>query len=138
LDRVVFRNIAAFALASARMAHASQRNNVIARNIAQADTPGFKAQDVEQFGFSSMVARGPDAGSPKATRPGHLEVRTVASPARAEVVTAPATNETPDGNTVDLEEQIVKAAETRATFELASTLYAKNLSLLRTVLSRGS
>jgi flagellar basal-body rod protein FlgB len=119
------------------MAHASQRNSIIARNIANADTPGFKAQDVERFDFGGMVAQSPDARAPKSTRAGHLGAEAVPAASRARVVTPPATAESPDGNTVDLEEQMVQAAETRATFELASTLYAKNLSLLRTVLSRG-
>jgi flagellar basal-body rod protein FlgB len=48
----------------------------------------------------------------------------------------PATDESPDGNTVTLEEQMVKAAETRGQFELAATLYSKHLSLLRTAIGR--
>jgi flagellar basal-body rod protein FlgB len=133
----VFRDIAAFALASARMAHASQRNSIIARNIANADTPGFKAQDVERFDFGSMAAKGQDALVPKSTRPGHVAVEATHAAAGARVVTPDASGESPDGNTVTLEEQMVEAAETRANFELASTLYSKNLSLLRTVLGRG-
>jgi flagellar basal-body rod protein FlgB len=121
-----------FALASARLAHASQRNAVVARNIAHADTPGFKAQDVAAFDFEGALP----AMEPKATRPGHA-VGT-APPGRLEVETrdAPATDESPDGNTVSLEEQMVQAAETRGQFELAATLYAKHLSLLRTAIGR--
>ena len=37
---------------------------------------------------------------------------------------------------VSLEEQMVLAAETRGDFELAATLYAKHLSLLRTAIGR--
>jgi flagellar basal-body rod protein FlgB len=53
-----------------------------------------------------------------------------------EVRDAPASDESPDGNTVSLEEQMVHAAETRGRFELAATLYAKHLSLLRTAIGR--
>jgi flagellar basal-body rod protein FlgB len=123
-----------FALASARLAHASQRNAVIARNVAHADTPGFKAQDVAAFDFDGAPAA--TAAAPKATRPGHA---TAPSPLRrpdAEVSAAPATDESPDGNTVSLEEQMVQAAETRGQFELAATLYAKHLSMLRTAIGR--
>jgi flagellar basal-body rod protein FlgB len=122
-----------FALASARLAHASQRTAVIARNIANADTPGFKAQDVAAFDFDRPPAAAA-AAPPKATRPGH-----VASPAgrpEVEVRAVPATDESPDGNTVSLEEQMVQAAETRGQFELAATLYAKHLSMLRTAIGR--
>jgi flagellar basal-body rod protein FlgB len=119
------------------MAHASQRNSIIARNIANADTPGFKARDIEPFDFGSMMAKSSDALVPKVTRPGHVAVETPHAAPRARVVTPDASGESPNGNTVTLEEQMVQAAEIRANFELASTLYSKNLSLLRTVLSRG-
>lgn len=123
-----------FALSAARLAHASQRNAVIARNVAHADTPGFKAQDVAAFDFERMVAA--TAVQPKATRPGHAVGRSPLGPAEVEVHDAPATGESPDGNTVSLEEQMVLAAATRGQFELAATLYAKHLSLLRTAIGR--
>lgn len=123
-----------FALSAARLAHASQRNAVIARNIAHADTPGFKAQDVAAFDFGSMVAA--TATQPKATRPGHTGGGSPLARAEVEVADAPATGEKPNGNTVLLEEQMVLTAETRGDFELAATLYAKHLSLLRTAIGR--
>ena len=123
-----------FALSAARLAHASQRNAVIARNVAHADTPGFKAQDVAAFDFEHMAAA--TAAQPKATRPGHAVGRSPLGQAEVKVRDAPATDESPDGNTVSLEEQMVLAAETRGDFELAATLYAKHLSLLRTAIGR--
>jgi flagellar basal-body rod protein FlgB len=126
-----------FALASARLAHASQRNAVVARNIAHADTPGFKAQDVAAFDFErSITAAG--VTEPKATRPGHAVGQAAPGRLEVEVRDAPAIDESPDGNTVSLEEQMVQAAETRGHFELAATLYAKHLSLLRTAIGRDS
>jgi flagellar basal-body rod protein FlgB len=121
-----------FALASARLAHASRENAVVARNIAHADTPGFKAQEVAAFDLGAAAS----AVAPKATRPGHATG--MAPPGRpdVEVRDAPASDESPDGNTVSLEEQMVHAAETRGRFELAATLYAKHLSLLRTAIGR--
>lgn len=124
-----------FALSSARLAHASQRNTVIARNIAHADTPGFKAQDVAGFDFERLTATGSAAG-PKATRPGHAVGQLPPGRPEFEVREATATDESPDGNTVSLEHQMVQAAETRGQFELAATLYAKHLSLLRTAIGR--
>jgi flagellar basal-body rod protein FlgB len=122
------------ALASARLAHASQRNTVIARNIAHADTPGFKAQDLAEFDFARMAAS--ESAQPKATRPGHAVAPLPQGRVDVETREVPATDESPDGNTVTLEEQMVKAAETRGQFELAATLYSKHLSLLRTAIGR--
>jgi flagellar basal-body rod protein FlgB len=123
-----------FALSAARLAHASQRNTVIARNFAHADTPGFKAQDIAAFDFGRMVAD--TAVQPTSTRPGHAVGRSPLGRPEVAVEDAPATDESPNGNTVSLEEQMVLAAETRGDFELAATLYAKHLSLLRTAIGR--
>jgi flagellar basal-body rod protein FlgB len=123
-----------FALSAARLAHASQRNAVITHNVAHADTPGFRAQDVAPFDFGGSAAANPVV--PKATRPGHTVGQSPLGRPEAEVRDAPATDESPNGNTVSLEEQMVLAAETRGNFELAATLYAKHLSLLRTAIGR--
>ena len=123
-----------FALSAARLAHASQRNAVIARNIANADTPGFKAKDVAPFDFADVVAA--TSTPPKATRPGHFAGEAPPGRPVIEARDVPGTDESPDGNTVSLEEQMVLAAETRGAFDLAATLYAKNLSLLRTAIGR--
>jgi flagellar basal-body rod protein FlgB len=123
-----------FALSAARLAFSSERNAVIARNVAHADTPGFKAQDVAAFDFESMAAA--TAVQPKATRPGHAGGGSPLGHPEVEVRDAPASDESPNGNTVSLEEQMVLAAETRGDFELAATLYAKHLSLLRTAIGR--
>jgi flagellar basal-body rod protein FlgB len=123
-----------FALSAARLAHASQRNAVIARNVAHADTPGFRAQDVAAFDLGHMVAD--PAAQPTATRPGHAVGRSPLARPEVAVSEAPATDESPNGNTVSLEEQMVLAAETRGNFELAATLYAKHLSMLRTAIGR--
>ena len=118
----MLNKIPVFALASARLAHA--------------DTPGFKAQDVEAFDFVRMAAGNAGDVAPRATRLGHVSAGPIAGRPSAALLTPPASDESPDGNTVSLEEQMVHAAETRGTFELAATLYAKNLALLRTVLGR--
>lgn len=132
----MLKNISVFALASARLAHASRRNEVITRNVANADTPGFKAQDVERFDLGRMLARSEHLRDPKATRAGHVAAAAARASPRPEVIAAAADEESPDGNTVSLEQQMVQAAETKGTFDLAATLYRKNLSLLRTALGR--
>lgn len=57
-------------MARAMTDHAAQRQKIVARNIANADTPGFKAKDLKSFADSY---RG--MGSPiglRSTRPEHV------------------------------------------------------------------
>ena len=52
------------------MKHLSQRQRVIAENIANSETPGFKARTVNEPDFSSLVTvYGASGGKPRVARP---------------------------------------------------------------------
>lgn len=123
-----------FALTSARQAYATARNAVLTGNIANADTPGFKARDLDRFDPGrALEPRGKDA--PTATRPGHSRATPPVEEGFAGRIMA-TSEEAPDGNTVSIEEQLVVAAENRGSFDLASGLYAKNLAMLRIAIGK--
>jgi flagellar basal-body rod protein FlgB len=119
-------------LASALAAHAAARQQAISENVAHADTPGYRARDVADF--ASVL----DASVPfsaKVTRPGHLAFG--ADPRGFETVDAAAFGaETPNGNSVSLEDQMLRAAEVRQEHEMAIGVYAKSLDILRATLTR--
>jgi flagellar basal-body rod protein FlgB len=119
-------------LASALAAHASARQQVIAENVAHADTPGYKARDIADF--AELVDAGP-AFRARMTRPGHMAFG--ADPRgfepREETV---AGAETPNGNSVSLEDQMMRAAAVKSEQELALGVYAKSLAILRTAIVR--
>ncbi len=119
-------------LASALAAHASARQQVIAENVAHADTPGYKARDIADF--ASVVDSGP-AFQARLTRPGHMAFG--ADPRgfepRDDTVMGA---ETPNGNSVSLEDQMMRAADVRQEQELALGVYAKSLEILRTAIVR--
>ncbi len=126
-------DIAMLRLASGLASHSTTRQTVIAENIANADTPGYRARDVG--GFAESFERTVPAFEARATRPGHLafgdtsrgfEVREAALPGA----------ETPNGNSVSLEDQMVRAAEIRQRHDLAIGVYQKSLDVLRTSLGR--
>lgn len=117
-------------MAQAMARHAAARQGVIAENIAQADTPGFRARDLAGFGASYHAAP-----SLKATRPTHLDWgATGAGPAVQVDRSAPAFS--PNGNTVSLEREMMRAAETRQSHELALAIYGSARGVLRSALGR--
>ena len=119
-------------LASALAAHAAARQQVISENIAQADTPGYRARDIADF--AAIVDEGP-AFAARLTRTGHTAFGADPSgfePREAAVFGA----ETPNGNSVSLEEQMIRAAEVRQEHDMALGVYAKALEVLRTVVVR--
>ncbi|CAN5405739.1 hypothetical protein BH10PSE12_BH10PSE12_14780 [soil metagenome] len=95
------------------MKHLSERQRVIAENIANGETPRFKARDVTAPDFSALIAaQDGQRGVPRIARP-RIQITSGmaamgASPPRAasNIVLDRNTTETkPDGNNVTLEEQ---------------------------------
>lgn len=114
--------------------HSAARQSVLAENVANADTPGYKARDIPQF--SEVYQKG-SMGSlaMKSTRSGHLHGGEAMPGVRPEEVTAVGA-ESPNGNTVSLEDQLLKAAEVRQTHSLALGVYSKSMDILRTAMVR--
>jgi flagellar basal-body rod protein FlgB len=100
-----------------RLDFLTDRQKLIAENIANANTPGFNPRDLDAQAFETAMERQARRG----------ESKTIA----ARVVTRPDSETTLDGNAVVLEEQTLRAGETRAAFELGLTLYRKGLDLMR-------
>lgn len=113
-----------------------RRQEVLARNIANADTPGYIPSDLRPF----AVAAGRASGTlPLAsTAPAHLGGTLAPTPAFAEQRDDNATEAMPNGNAVDLEEQMAKLSEVGTAHRLATQLYRKYAGMVRLVAaSRG-
>lgn len=127
------------------MKHLSERQRVIAENIANGETPGFKARTVEAPDFSSLVeVYGANGGKPRVSRPQvHLSGGMAAMGARAPqagsgVMLESDISETkPDGNNVTLEDQLLKMGEVQSDFAAMTNLYRKQIGLLKTAIGRG-
>ena len=121
-------DIGLFRLAERRLSWVDQRQEVLAQNIANADTPGYRARDLAPF-EASLAAQGVPLAR---TNPSHLEGSVASSRGRQERGSGKA----PDGNTISMEEQLGKVADTASTQELVTNLYHKYQGLFRTVLGR--
>src|SRR5690606_4245718 len=108
---------------------------VLAQNIANADTPAYAAQDLKEPTFRALLSGASSRLVMAATAPGHIG-GTEAAKAKAE--NAPDSERTTSGNTVVLEDQMMKVAKTTMDFQLATNLYRKHLSMIKTALGRGA
>ena len=129
----MFEKLELTRMAQALAAHAGARMGVIAQNVAHADTPSYRAGDVASFAES--YAKSQDHLEMRATRAGHfggslegdmppLEIR------RKSLAGAP------NGNSVSLEQEMVKSAEARQDHEMALAIYRNTSSILRASLGR--
>jgi len=114
--------------------HAVARQSILAENVANADTPGYKARDIPQF--SEVYQQGGfGALQMKATRAGHLQGQAGTPAFRAEEVVEVGA-ESPNGNTVSLEDQLLKSAEVRQSHSLALGVYSKSMDIMRSAMVR--
>ena len=118
------------ALAERRLGWLDSRQRVLAQNIANADTPGYRPQDVAPFARLLADAAGPDLA---VTNAAHLAPAGGALRGRADRT---AMERTPNGNAVSLDEQALRIAETDSQHSLAVSLHRKYLALFRTALGR--
>ncbi|MDF2233511.1 FlgB family protein [Albimonas sp. CAU 1670] len=126
-------------LSEALADHAARRQALIARNVAHADTPGYRAADLTAFSDSyaarAAVAENPPF-RPAATRAGHVEGAADAlSGAEVRAAFLPGAA-SPNGNTVALEDQMVRGAEAKLQHEMALGVWRKTLDILRASMER--
>ncbi len=117
----------------------SQRQQVIAQNLANSETPGFKARETAAPDFSALLAAQGDGGAPRVARPGVKITGGMAAlgarqPNGSTIVVDSDTGETkPDGNNVVLEEQMLKMGQLQADYAALTNIYRKQMGLLKIV-----
>jgi flagellar basal-body rod protein FlgB len=131
-----FNKMTLFAAMKKRMAWLTQRQQVIAHNIANSDTPGFKATDLKGFNFTELVRRENMQINMVRTGAQHLGGNRRAIRDFAERQTRHPYETAPAGNSVVLEEQMMKINETSAQHKLMNELYKKHMGLLRVAITK--
>jgi flagellar basal-body rod protein FlgB len=125
-----------FQMMSRRMGWLSDRQRVLADNIANVDTPGYQSRDLRPLDFRRELAQSTARLTPVSTDARHIAPRAASGVDARSQRTRP-TETTISGNTVTVEQEMMKAGETANDYQLATTLYRRHMGLLRTVLSRG-
>lgn len=124
----MFEKLELTRMAQALASHSGARMAVIAENVANADTPGYKAKDLPDF--ATVFA---DPGQLRTTRAGHL---TGAPDAARPAATASRGHESPNGNSVSLEAEMVKSVEARQDHDMALAIYRATSDVIRASLGR--
>lgn len=128
----MFKNLTVFRMAYGMATHAGVRQAAVARNIANADTPGYRPRDVVPY--AETLKETPGADTQKATRAGHLNGQLRDAP--PEVSQRDIAYSDPNGNAVSLEQEILKAVEVKRQHDRATAIYKSSLTILRASLGR--
>jgi flagellar basal-body rod protein FlgB len=135
-------DIPLFGMLKSRLGYLTERQKLVAQNVANADTPGYRPSDLKAFSFqaslmnqgSGAVYRGGRAAPTSGvqmmeTSAAHMAPSSAPSAWRA---TAGADSETTlDGNSVSLEDQMLKMTDARTNYDAAITFYQKSMEMLR-------
>ena len=136
-------DIPLLAMLKSRLGYLSDRQRVIAQNVANADTPGFQAQDLKAFSFhaqvqAASVGAGTVASTPAGvmavTQPGHMQPR--GGKLGAKAVRSPDSERTLDSNGVVLEDEMIKLTDTRMDYDAAVGFYQQSLNMLKTAVRK--
>ena len=126
----MFQNLGIFQTAMSMARHAGFKQALTSQNVANADTPGYRARAVKSF--AEFVPDPADSFSIKATRAGHIggfgKVQVSSVPTR--------TGGDPNGNSVDLDEQILNSVDAKRQHDRALAVYRASLGMLRSALSK--
>jgi len=111
-----------------RMQWHQQRQQVLAENVANADTPNYRPRDLVEPRFDLASPGGPSPLTLTRTDPGHLPAfgdpsDFTSNPNQYQV--------RPAGNAVSLEDEMLKVAQNQMDYQAATQLYTKSLGLLK-------
>ena len=130
-------DIPIFTMLRTRLEWAQERQRVLAENVANSDTPNYRARDLKAPKFEDPTQIAPTAvarvslsrtagghigglglsGTQFRTEKGNYEVR-------------------PTGNAVNLEDEMMKVAATQMDYQAATALYTRSLNLLKIALGK--
>ena len=114
------------------MSFHNARQRVIAENVANSNTPDFTPSDLSQAEFERALRGQQSTGGMqmRATEVGHIRI-SQAGDINFRAEESPDSETTVNGNSVVIEEQMVRASDNRIKYETALALYQKSLGLIR-------
>ena len=135
--RMDLSQIPLFAMLRGRLGYLSERQQVIAQNVANSDTPNYRGRDLVAPKFKDSVAvaaRPIDQVVLAATEPGHIGGSMGGNSSYG--TTKGGYEVRPTGNSVSLEDEMMKVASNQMEYQAATALYTRSLDLLKVALGK--
>ena len=122
-----------------RMEWGQERQRLLAENVANADTPNYRARDLVPLKFPAPTEVEPAtvaSVSLERTEPGHI----AGFAGQSDFASTSKTgyDVQPMGNAVSVEEEMMKVAGNQMDYQAATAVYTRSLALIKTALGKGS
>jgi flagellar basal-body rod protein FlgB len=124
-----------FSMLRTRMNWHQERQRLLAENVANADTPGYRPRDLAPLDFGRQVQASGQLQL-ALTSPAHLAGTGTAGSGFA-VERSGKYEVRPAGNAVNLEDEMIKVAANQMDHQAAISLYARSMGLLKTAIGKG-
>ena len=131
-------NIPLFSALTEKMKWHQTRQGLLAENVANAETPGFRGRDLKAYGFEEHMRNVSVASiATEATNPMHI----VKAGSGADGFDSRQLNNfeiTPEGNGVTLEDEMMKVTTNQMDYQAVTALYTRSIKMIKTALGRSS
>ncbi|MGN6489174.1 MAG: flagellar basal body rod protein FlgB [Devosia sp.] len=112
------------------------RQSLLAENVANSETPGYRGRDLKAFGFEEHMRSLSTARiETAATQPMHISVQGADAdgfgPRRMNSFEI-----TPEGNGVTLEDEMMKVASNQLDYQTITAVYTRSLRILKSALGK--
>lgn len=133
-----YTNLPLFTAMKAKLSYTSERQGVLAQNIANVDTPGYRARDVVPPDFKDVLSRAPGSRLAMTMTSGQHLASGAGSASGHRIVTRASTYEqSPVGNNVSIEEEMMRVSQNQSEYQRTINLYRKTIALFKTALGSG-
>jgi flagellar basal-body rod protein FlgB len=124
-----------FSMLRTRMNWHQERQRLLAENVANAETPGYRPRDLAPLDFGRQVEQASGQLQLALTSPSHL-AGTDALGSSFPVERSGKYDVRPTGNAVNLEDEMIKVAANQMDHQAAISLYSRSMGLLKTAIGK--
>jgi flagellar basal-body rod protein FlgB len=124
-----------FSMLRTRMNWHQERQRLLAENVANAETPGYRPRDLTPLDFGRQVQQASGQLQLALTSPAHL-TGLGASASSFAVDRSGKYDVKPAGNAVNLEDEMIKVAANQMDHQAAISLYSRSMGLLKTAIGK--
>ncbi len=125
-----------FSAVRKRLNWLTQRQEILAQNVANADTPKYRASDLKPFHFKDLIRRENMQLNMNVSEASHQAGRVKRIRDFSEAVDRHPFETSPGGNSVILEEQMSKINESQINHKLTTNIYKKHLLMFKMALGK--
>lgn len=130
-------DIPIFSMLRTRLQYSQERQRVLAENVANADTPNYRARDLRAPKFPDPTEIAPaTVSSVSLVRTENGHIAQFGGNSNFDTNRKNSYEVRPTGTAVNLEDEMIKVADNQTDFQAASALYTRSLGLLKVALGK--